>query len=63
MQFRRREDMVKLRRLASAALHRKPVDKFYLLHEEQSDRYAVIQQLIGWNAPYRQTAKKRTVER
>ena len=32
MQFRRREDMVKLRRLASAVLHRKPVDKFYLLH-------------------------------
>jgi hypothetical protein len=32
MQFRRREDMVKLRRLASAMLQRKPVDKFYLLH-------------------------------
>ena len=32
MQFRRREDMVKLGRLASAVLHRKPVDKFYLLH-------------------------------
>jgi hypothetical protein len=31
MQFRRREDMVKLGRLASAVLHRKPVDKFYLL--------------------------------
>jgi len=31
MQFRRREDMVKLGRLVSAVLHRKPVDKFYLL--------------------------------
>jgi biofilm PGA synthesis N-glycosyltransferase PgaC len=32
MEFRRREDMAKLGRLVSAVLHRKPVDKFYLLH-------------------------------
>jgi len=32
MQFRRREDIAKLGRLVSAVLHRKPVDKFYLLN-------------------------------
>jgi biofilm PGA synthesis N-glycosyltransferase PgaC len=31
MEFRRREDMIKLGRVINAVLHRKPVDKFYLL--------------------------------
>jgi hypothetical protein len=63
MQFRRREDMVKLRRLASAALHRKPVDKFYLLHEEQSDRYAAHTTVDRLERAVQANRKERTVEK
>jgi hypothetical protein len=63
MQFRRREDMVKLRRLASAMLQRKPVDKFYLLHEEQSDRYAVNTTVDRLATSVQANRKERTVER
>jgi hypothetical protein len=63
MQFRRREDMVKLGRLVSAALHRKPVDKFYLLHEEQSDRYAVHTTVDQLESAVQANGKERTVDR